>query len=116
MFERESGGQVGRSKEIGDDLLGLVGSHALIFIAFAELGLEVGREAGAPTAIGIPRNGTGKVNLIVTLAAGLEERQFGTVVEVLPSIAVGQVGDVVPHIPGMGVLVITEESGGSVDL
>ena len=36
--------------------------------------------------------------------------------KVLPSIAVSQVGNIVPHKLGVGVLVVTKESGSSVNL
>ena len=116
VLEGESGGEVGGGEEAGDDFLGLVGTYAFVFKTFAELGLEVGREAGAPAAVGVPRDDAGEVDFVVAFAAGLEEGEFLAVVEVLPGVAVGQVSDVVPHIPGMGVLVVAEEGGGGVDL
>ena len=109
VLKSESRGQVGGGEEVGDQPLAVLGglAHSIILVALAELGLQVGRQAGAPALVGVPRQGARQVDLVVALAARLEEHSLG--VEVLPRIAVGQVGHIVPHELRVRVLVVAEE-------
>ena len=115
VLEGESGGEVGRSEE-GGDHFALVVAGAGVLVAGGELGLEVGGEAGAPVLVGLPGDGGGEVDLVEALADALEAAAFGGVVKVLPCLAEAEVHDVVPHILGMGVLVVAEEGDVEVDL
>ena len=117
VFEGEGCGEVGRGEEAGNHLAFFVGQVGIL-AAFAELGLEVGRERGTPGGpLGEwgPGEGAGEVDLVVAFAAGLEEDVVFEV-EVLPGIAIGEVGHVVPGVFGVGVLVVAEEGGGDVNL
>ena len=115
VLEGESGGEVGGSEE-GGDHLALVVAGAGILITGGELSLEVGGEAGAPVLVGLPGDGGGEVYFIEALADALETATLGGVVKVLPCLAEAEVHDVVPHILGMGVLVVAEEGEVEVDL